>query len=134
LSGRSAPFLAAFALILPAGGCGDDSSAFKEDYNEAIRPLTGVTGRPAAGDFDRLALRVERSARNLRRLEPPADAEEEFDELQTALKAAATDLRALARSVEERDPGARRDAIRELGDTVAKIQEAESAFQDAVGG
>jgi hypothetical protein len=134
VSGRAAPFLAAIALILPAAGCGDDSSAFKEDYNQAIRPLIGVTGRAAAGGFDRLALRVERSARNLRRLEPPADAEQEFDELLAALRAAAGDLRALARSVEERDPGARREAIRELRDTVAKIQEAESAFQDAVGG
>jgi hypothetical protein len=134
VSGRATPFLAAFALILPAAGCGDDSSAFKEEYNEAVRPLTELTGRSAAGDFDRLARRVDRTARNLRRLEPPADAEDEFDELLAALKASAADLRALATSVEERDPGARREAIRELGDAVAQIQEAESAFQDAVGG
>jgi hypothetical protein len=134
VSGRAAPFLAAIALILPAAGCGDDSSAFKEDYNEAIRPLTERAGRAGESGFERLAARAERTARNLRRLEPPGDAEEEFDELLSALRAATAHLRALARSVEERDPIARREAARALRETTAKIQEAESAFQDAVGG
>jgi hypothetical protein len=134
VSGRAAPFLAAIALILPAAGCGDDSSAFKEDYNRAVRPLTERAARAGESQFEQLAARAERTARNLRRLEPPGDAEKEFDELLVALDSAAADLRALARSVEERDPGARREAIRELEETVAKIQDAESAFQDAVGG
>ena len=134
VSGRPARFLAAFALVLATAACGDDSSAFKEDYNQAIRPLTERARRAGESQFEQLAARAERTARNLRRLEPPGDAEKEFEELLDALDTAAADLRALARSVEERDPGARREAIRELEDTVAKIQESESAFQDAVGG
>jgi hypothetical protein len=134
VSRRAALLSAALALALMAAGCGDESNAFKEDYNRAIRPLTERAGGAGESQFARLAARAERTARNLRRLEPPEDADKEFDELLAALDTAAADLRALARSVEERDPGTRREAIRELEDTVAKIQEAESAFQDAVGG
>jgi hypothetical protein len=139
---------AALALALGAPGCGEDSDEqFKQDYNQAVRPLTtlgddvvaslggaeGQSNRAVARRFRELADRFERTRTNLSRLDPPADTEDEFDGLLASLKESVRDLRAVARAAREGDPAQAAKASKALVETGQRVRRAEEAFQDAVG-
>ena len=139
--------LAALALV-GAPGCGEDTEEFKEDYNQAIRPLSALGGdigaslggaegqsdRAIARQFDELADRTERARQNISALDPPEDAGEQFDELLASLRQATADLRAVAASAREGDPAEAADAARALVKTGQRVREAESSLRDAVDG
>jgi hypothetical protein len=141
-----APLMAALALIFGAAGCGDDSDEFKDQYNEAVRPLSalgdevaaslagaeGQSEKAIADRFDELADRSERAGEKLSRLEPPEDAEAEFDELLVLLKEGIADLRAVARAAREGDPAEAEEATETLVETGQRLRQAEDEFQDAV--
>lgn len=138
----------AVALIFGAFGCGDDSDDFKQDYNEAVRPLSalgdeigsslgraeGQSNQALARRFDRLANRAEQTRRNLSGLEPPEDATARFDKLLGALRQAVADLRAVGESAREGDPAEAAEATQALVETGERVQEAEADFKDAVDG
>jgi hypothetical protein len=140
------PIAAALALAFGAG-CGDDADAqFKQDYNEAVRPLStlgddvvaslggaeGQSNRAIARRFGELADRFERTSRNLSRLDPPADTGDEFDDLLASLKRTVADLRTVARAAKEGDPAEAAEASRALVETGQRVRRAEDAFQSAV--
>jgi hypothetical protein len=142
------PLVAALALVFGASACGeDDTEQFKEDYNQAVRPLStlgddvaaslvgaeGQSDRAIATQYDKLADRFERARKNLSTLEPPDGTEEEFDELLALLKRGVTDLRAVARAAREGDPAEAQKATRTLVKTGQRLREAEEEFRDAVG-
>jgi len=135
------------AFALAAAGCDDDSEAFKEDYNRAVRPLSelkdiggsignaaGQTNQELAKELSRLADRAERTGTNLSRLDAPDDAKEEFDDLLAALRETIRDLRGFAAAAKEGDPAEANKASRELMESGAKVQEAEAELKDAVEG
>jgi methyl-accepting chemotaxis protein len=140
------------ALALVAGGfaCGGDDSndEFKQQYNDAIRPLSqlgddivaslggaeGQSDREIANQFDELSDRFARTRRNLSRLDPPEDAKDEFDELLGSLKEAVADLRAVASAAREGDPAEAEEATNDLVDTGQRVRRAQDAFRDAVEG
>jgi methyl-accepting chemotaxis protein len=140
------------ALALVAGGlaCGGDDAddEFKQQYNEAVRPLSelgddvvaslggaqGQSDREIAKQFDELSDRFARTRQNLTRLDPPGDAEDEFDELLGSLKETVGDLRAVATAAREGDPAEAQEATEALVETGQEVRRAEDAFRDAVGG
>jgi hypothetical protein len=141
------------ALALVAGGfaCGGGDNSddeFKQQYNDAIRPLSqlgddvvaslggaeGQSDREIANQFDELSDRFARTRRNLSRLDPPEDAKDEFDELLGSLNEAVTDLRAVASAAREGDPAEAEEATNDLVDTGQRVRRAQDAFRDAVGG
>ena len=146
---RAAALLSLVALAATFGACGEDeNNAFKEDYNEAVRPLStlgddigaslqgaeGESNAALAGRFDELADRTETTRENLSRLDPPEDARDELDALVDALKEGVTDLRALADAARSGDPAEAGAASRELVATGQTIQEAEADLRRVVDG
>jgi len=140
--------VAALALVFGASACGeDDTEQFKEDYNQAVRPLStlgddvaaslvgaeGQSDEAIATQYDKLADRFERARKNLSRLEPPEDSREEFDELLALLKQGVGDLRAVARAARESHPREAEKATRTLVETGQRLREAEEEFRRAVG-
>jgi hypothetical protein len=138
---------AIFLLVLLAvAACGDDNNAFKQDYNEAVRPLSvlgddvGESLTRAAGEsneelatrYDNLAERLDEVRDNLSGLEPPDDVAPQFDELLAALGEGSKRLRALADVAEEGKPAEAREATGALIESGRRLREAERAFREAV--
>jgi hypothetical protein len=145
------PIVVALALVaggLACGGGDESDDEFKQQYNDAIRPLSqlgddvvaslggaeGQSDREIANQFDELSDRFARTRRNLSRLDPPEDARDEFDELVGSLKEAVADLRAVASAAREGDPAEAEDATNDLVDTGQRVRRAQDAFRDAVEG
>jgi hypothetical protein len=139
----------ATALAFGAVACGDDSSdEFKDQYNQAVRPLStlgddigeslsgaeGQSNQALATQFDKLADRADQTRKNLSELEPPEDATDQFDELLASLEGATADLRAVGESAREGDPAEAAEATQDLVESGQRVQKAEAAFKDAVGG
>jgi hypothetical protein len=143
-----APILVAFTLIVGAVGCGDDSDEFKDQYNEAVRPLSslgddigaslsgaeGQSNQALATRFEELADRAEQTRTNLAQLEPPEEATDQFDELLAALKQAVADLRAVGTSAKEGDPAEAAEATSALVESGQRVRRAEADFKEAVEG
>jgi hypothetical protein len=143
-----APILVAFALLFGAVGCGDDSDEFKDQYNEAVRPLStlgedigaslggaeGESNQALATQFEKLADRAEQTRQNLAELEPPEEAADQFDELLAALKEAVADLRVVGTSAKEGDPAEAAEATQDLVESGQRVQRAEADFKEAVEG
>ena len=140
---------AAFLLALLAlAACGDDNNAFKQDYNEAVQPLSvlgddvGKSLTRAAGEsneelatrYDNLAERLDEVRDNLSGLEPPDDAEPQFEELQAALAEGSKRLRALADTAEEGKPSEAQEAAGALVESGRRLREAETGLRGAVEG
>jgi hypothetical protein len=144
-----ARILLAVALVFGAVACGDDSNdEFKDQYNEAVRPLSSLgddigeslsgaeaqSNQALGAQFEKLADRADRTRQNLSELEPPEGARDQFDELLAALKGAVSDLRAVGESAREGDPTEAAEATQELVESGQRVQEAEADFKDAVEG
>ncbi len=139
------------AVSLPIAACGggdDDDESFKEDYNAAVKPLTelnsdigdslggagGQSNAAIAKEFDKLASKAQETRDNLAELDPPEDAKEEFDNLVSALKDGANDLKAVAEAARDGNPAEARQAGQDLVKSGSAVQEAETNLQKAVDG
>jgi methyl-accepting chemotaxis protein len=146
---RTAALAAAgLALALPAAGCGDDSSAqFKEDYNQAVKPLSQLkdvggsigsaadqTNQQLARELERLADRADQTRKNLSRLKAPDDAKEEFQDLKDALGDTIHDLRGFAAAAKKGDPAEANEASKKLVESGTEVQQAEEELRRAVNG
>ena len=136
-------------LAIPIGGCGeDDSDQFREAYNAAIARLGKVNaeighatgGRAAqsndaiARDFRGIAELAERARARLSKLDPPDDAEAEYDQLLAALEREVADLKAVARAAKRSDARATRAAVRSLARNGRRIAAAQESLKRAVDG
>ncbi len=131
--------LTSAALVLVQGGlaaCGGEESSFTEDYNRTVTPLTrlgqDIGTKPAA--FERLARSTERTHRALSRLDPPEDAQGEFDSLLTRLEGVTRSLGAMARAERSEDVVKQRRAARRLVRSGNAFERAEIALKRAVEG
>jgi hypothetical protein len=139
---------AALALLFGVVGCGEDSNdEFKDQYNEALRPLSslgdevvstltegGQSDQALGRQLEKLAGRAEETRKNLSELEPPEDAADRYDELLGALKQSVADLRAVGESAREGDPVEAQEATQALVESGQELQQAETAFRNAVEG
>ena len=137
--------VASFALL----ACGEsEDNQFKEDYNEAVKPLSelnsdignsigtaaGKSNNELANEFNKLADKAQQTRDNLSELDPPDDAKEEFDKLLSSLQDGTDDLKAVATAAREGDPQAAAKASQDLVQSGTEIQKAETALQQAVDG
>ena len=137
--------LASFALV----ACGEsEDNQFKEDYNEAVKPLSelnsdignsigtaaGKSNNELANEFNKLADKAQQTRDNLSELDPPEDAKEEFDKLLSSLQDGTDDLKAVAQAAKDGDPQAAAEASQDLVQSGTEIQKAETALQQAVDG
>jgi hypothetical protein len=128
---------AALVLVLLAlAGCGGEESSFTEDYNRAVKPLTrlgkDIGTEPAA--FERLARSTDRTRRALSRLDPPEDAQGEFDALLARLESVTQSLGTMARAEESKDVVRQRRAAKRLVRSGNAFERAETALKRAVEG
>ena len=147
------PRIALAALLVVCSplvaGCGEnENNTFKEDYNEAVGPLSttntdltgSIEGTPdqsnavIAEEFSDLADKTAQARDNLSALDPPDDAKEDLDKLVASMGRGVEDLRAVARAAEDADPAAGRQAKQDLVASAQQIQKAETALQEAVDG
>jgi hypothetical protein len=141
----------ALALALGAAGCGgggDDADQFREDYNAAVDRLNEVntniqesgqsiasqSGEEIAEDFNRIAETAEKTRQDLEDLDPPDDAQQEFDRLLSSVEEGVQALRATAEAAREENQQRFLEAAQRLSQTGEKITEAESALKQAVDG
>ena len=137
--------VASFALV----ACGEsEDNQFKEDYNEAVKPLSelnsdignsigtaaGKSNNELANEFNKLADKAQQTRDNLSELDPPDDAKEEFDKLLSSLQDGTDDLKAVAQAAKDGDPQAAAKASQDLVQSGTEIQKAETALQQAVDG
>jgi hypothetical protein len=127
---------AAVLVLLVLAGCGGSDSSFTDDYNQAVKPLSqleqGMGTQPR--EFDRLARRTNQTRRNLEKLDPPDDAQDEFDAFLAQLDKVSADLKAVASAARSNDVPEQRHAARELVRSSARVQQAETALKQAVEG
>jgi hypothetical protein len=123
-------------VLLMAAGCGGSDSSFTDDYNEAVRPLSrlqqGMGSQPR--EFDRLARGTEATRQNLEKLDPPDDAQDEFDAFLAQLDRVTADLKAVATAERSHDVAEQREAAAQLVRSSTRVQQAESALKAAVEG
>ena len=147
---RAAAFLVtAVVVAAPFAACGggDDSEQFREDYNAAVQRLSrinndigsagggrGHSNEAIAKQFDTIADTAEQTRSDLVDLNPPEDAQDEYDELLAALGKGVKDLRSVADAAKSNNPVEANKAVRELGRTGQEISQAEDALKQAVDG
>ena len=126
----------ALLVLLVVAGCGGGNDSFTEDYNEAVKPLAELQTNvgSSAAEFDRLADKTKQTRENLADLDPPDDAQDEMDKLLAGLDDVTSDLTAVADAVRSKDPTKQANAAKELVESSAEIQQAETALQQAVEG
>jgi hypothetical protein len=126
----------ALLVLLMVAGCGGGNDSFTDDYNKAVEPLAKLNtqGGSSAREFARLADRTRQTRQNLADLDPPDDAQDEMDKLLAGLQLVTRDLSAVADAVRSKDPAEQADAAKELVESSAEVQRAESALQQAVEG
>jgi hypothetical protein len=137
---------AVFALAGLAG-CGDDDSAdtagFSEGYNTAIQRLARVnedlaglrdsrSTRAIAHEFQDFGAALQRTRADLSRLAPPAAAEEEFDDVLTALEDGVRASRRAAHAARAIRPAGQRRAVQDLQRAAEALAAAEDALRRAV--
>jgi hypothetical protein len=126
----------ALLVLLVVAGCGGGNDSFTEDYNQAVKPLADLNTNvgSSAREFDRLAGRTRQTRENLADLDPPDDAQDEMDKLLDGLDSVTRDLSGVADAVRSKDPVRQQDAAKQLVESSAEVQRAESALQQAVQG
>jgi hypothetical protein len=126
----------ALLVLLAVAGCGGEDDSFTEDYNKAVKPLSELQTNvgSSAGEFDRLADRTRETRENLAELDPPDDAQDEMDTLLEGLDGVTEDLSAVADAVRAKDPTEQANAAKQLVESSAAVQQAETALQQAVEG
>jgi hypothetical protein len=126
----------ALLVLLLLAGCGGSDDSFTEGYNKAVEPLSqlgqGMGDQPR--EFDVLARRTGQTRRKLARLDPPEDAQDEFDALLGHLDDVTADLRAVAAAARGNDVVKQRQAATRLVRSTGEVQQAETALKTAVEG
>ena len=126
----------ALLVLLLLAGCGGSDNSFTEGYNKAVEPLSqlgqGMGERPR--EFDVLARRTGQTRRKLAKLDPPEDAQDEFDALLGHLDDVTADLRAVATAARGNDVVKQRQAATRLVRSTGEVQQAETALKAAVEG
>ena len=84
--------------------------------------------------FDKLADRTAETRDNLADLDPPSDAQDEMDKLLAGLDGVTEDLSGVADAIRSKDPVKQRDAAKQLVESSAEVQQAETALKQAVEG
>jgi hypothetical protein len=145
---RTAALAAALVALLAAAGCGG-SQAFIEDYNDATEPFPqlgvdvsraitdAATAKAGAQqDLETAVTGMEAVVADLRSLDPPDEAQDEFDELIAATDAWIGEIRSLGTLLrsESRDPAKLVAAAQQAVDGARRAQEAEQALRVAVEG
>jgi hypothetical protein len=140
--------IAGFGIAFGVAGCGgDDSDAggFSEDYNAAIERLGRVnedladlrnsrSTRAIAHEFEEFAAALQSTRADLSRLEPPADAADEFDAVLAALEDGVRTSRRAAHAARAIRPAGQRRAVRDLQRAAEELAAAEDALRQAVAG
>ena len=125
---------AALLVLLAVAGCGGDESAFSQDYNRAVRPLSRlgehVGTKPSS--FDALARRTHQTRANLSKLDPPNGAEDEMKALLGRLDDVTTDLRDVATAARGHDVVDQRKAARALIRSSTAVEQAETKLKRVV--
>ena len=125
---------AAVLVLLVAAGCAGSNDSFTDDYNDAVRPISrleqGMGTKPR--EFERLARATEVARRKLDDLDPPEDAQDEFDAFLAQLDKVTADLKAVAKAARRHDVAEQRGAARRLVRSSASAQRAETALKQAV--
>ena len=126
----------ALLVLLVAAGCGGGNDSFTEDYNKAVEPLAELNREvgSSAREFTRLADRTRQTRQNLADLDPPDDAKDEMDKLLAGLAGVTSDLSAVAKAVRSKDVAEQADAAKQLVESSAQVQRAETALKQAVEG
>jgi hypothetical protein len=126
----------ALLVLLVVAGCGGGNDSFTDDYNQAVEPLAELNTEvgSSAEEFARLADRTRQTRQNLADLDPPDDAQDEMDKLLAGLAGVTRDLSAVAEAVRSKDPAGQADAAKQLVESSAEVQQAETALQQAVEG
>jgi methyl-accepting chemotaxis protein len=141
----------ALAVGLVMAGCGEDddeADEFRDGYNAAVERLNEVNsnieesgeelaskpGGQIAREFDRIAKTADRTRANLAELEPPEEAQDEFDRLLAAIEDGVGDIRAVADAARQENPERFQEATEQLSESGQEISQAENEFKDAVGG
>jgi 23S rRNA A2030 N6-methylase RlmJ len=97
--------------------------------------VTTASGKPAralANRFANLADRTDQEVAKLRKIDPPSDAEDEYDAFVATLATIADDLRGISKAAAARDPGKARAETRSLLSDAQKTSKAETALRKAV--
>jgi hypothetical protein len=123
-------------VLLALAGCGGSDGSFTNDYNEAVKPLRdfGQGMGTQAREFDRLARRTSQIRQNLAKLDPPDDAQDEFDALLARLERVTADVKAVAAATRSKDVVKQRQAAKRLVRSSTAVQRAETALKQAVEG
>jgi hypothetical protein len=138
--------IAGFGLAFAAAGCGDDDSdtnGFSQGYNAAIERLGRVnedladlrnsrSTRAIAHEFEDFAGALQSTRADLSRLEPPADAADEFDAVLAALEDGVRASRRAAHAARAIRPAGQRRAVRNLQRAAEELAAAEDALRRAV--
>jgi hypothetical protein len=126
----------AILVLLAVAGCGGSNDSFTKDYNNAVKPLSSLKSDlgNSAGEFDRLAGRTKQTRDNLADLDPPDDAQDELDKLLKGLDGVTHDLSAVADAVRAKDPVKQQKAAKQLVQSSAAVQSAETDLKRAVEG
>jgi hypothetical protein len=142
---------AAFVLLaaLAGAGCGgedDGANDFREGYNAAIGQLGEIntsiqesgeqigsqSGSAISREFNRIADIAAQTRDDLQQLDPPEDAQQEFDELLGAIEEGVTNIRAVANAAKQQNQQRFLDATGALARSGEEITQAERQLKAAV--
>jgi hypothetical protein len=138
--------IAGFGIAFGVAGCGGDDSdtdGFSQGYNDAIERLGRVnedlaglrnsrSTRAIAHEFEDFGDALERTRADLSGLQPPADAEDEFDSVLAALEDGVRASRRAAHAARAIRPAGQRRAVRDLQRAAEELAAAEDALRRAV--
>jgi hypothetical protein len=137
------------AAAIAAAGCGggdDDSEAFRKDYNAVVRKYSSLPGevgtavrqaedksaRELEKEFRDLGDRLAAEVSELRRLDAPDDAADEYKSFVDGLARVRDDLRAIAAGAAENSTRQVTDAAEALVEHSKQVSRDEDALKRAV--
>jgi hypothetical protein len=136
------------AAAIAALGCGDGegSEEFRKDYNAVVRTYSALPSEVGAAvnqadsksakqlekEFGDLADRLGAEVRELRRLDPPEDASDEFKAFVDGLAKVRDDLREISDGAAENSSKGINRATRDLVADSAAVSSAEDKLRKAV--
>jgi hypothetical protein len=140
---RSAAVPLVLTVAVGAAGCASSEDVeFVDGYNAAVAPLSttmsrlsaSLAGDPAAASksLDRVADELVDVRADLRALDPPDDAADEFDRLLDALAKAPRQVHAMARATKDGDLKRLSKATTDLSRTGTELVTIEQELRDVV--
>jgi hypothetical protein len=141
-----AVLLCAAALVPTGCGGGDDSEAFRKDYNAVVRKYSSLPGKVGTAvrqaedksakelekEFSDLADELAAEVRDLRRLDAPDDAGDEFKAFVDGLAEVRDDLSEISAGAAENSSKRVSDAAKALVEHSSQVSKDEDALKRAV--